>query len=132
MSRALEDILFRDPSPKAQAVTRAVSAIVAAVLVAGIVYRFHAAGQFDPRLWEFFAWTTTWAFLASGLLGTLASAASAAVIALVLGLVLLAGRLSRLRLVRLPAWRSSSSCAACRRCCSSTCAFWFFRRPGSS
>jgi glutamate transport system permease protein len=102
MSRALEDILFRDPGPKAQAVTRAVSAIVAAVLVAGIVFRFHAAGQFNPRLWEFFTWTTTWAFLASGLLGTLASAASAAVIALVLGLVLLAGRLSRLRLVRLP------------------------------
>lgn len=102
MSRALEDILFRDPGPKAQAVITGVSAIVAAVLVAGIVYRFHSAGQFAPRLWELFSWTTTWAFLASGLLGTLASAATAAVIALVLGLVLLAGRLSKLRLVRLP------------------------------
>ena len=102
MSRALEDILFGDPSPRAQVVTRAVSATVAVVLVAAIIYRFYAAGQFDSRLWEFFGRTTTWAFLAKGLFGTLASAAMAAVIALVLGLVLLLGRLSRLRIARLP------------------------------
>ena len=102
MSRALEDILFGDPSSRAQAVTRAVSATVAVVLVAAIIYRFYAAGQFDSRLWEFFGRTTTWAFLAKGLFGTLASAAMAAVIALVLGLVLLLGRLSRLRIARLP------------------------------
>ena len=79
MSRALEDVLFGDLNHKAQAVTRAVSVIAAAALlvgVAGIVYRFHAAGQFEGRLWEFFAWKTTWAFLAKGLLGTVASAAS--------------------------------------------------------
>lgn len=106
MSRALEDILFGDLTPGAQAVARAVSGTVAAmllVLAAGIVVRFHAAGQFAGRLWEFFAWETTWIFLGKGLLGTLASAASAAVIALVLGLVLLVGRLSRLRLARWPA-----------------------------
>ena len=102
MSRALEDIMFGDPGPRAQAVTRALSVTVAVVLVAAIIYRFYAAGQFDSRLWEFFGRTTTWAFLAKGLIGTLASAAMAAVIALVLGLVLLLGRLSRLRLVRLP------------------------------
>lgn len=106
MSRALEDVLFGDLNHKAQAVTRAVSVAAAAALlvgVAGIVYRFHAAGQFEGRLWEFFAWRTTWAFLGKGLLGTLASAAAAAAIALVLGLVLLVGRLSPLRLVRWPA-----------------------------
>jgi His/Glu/Gln/Arg/opine family amino acid ABC transporter permease subunit len=106
MSRALEDVLFGDLHHKARAVTRAVSVTAAAallVLVAGTVYRFHAAGQFGGRLWEFFAWQTTWAFLGKGLLGTLASAAAAAAIALVLGLVLLVGRLSRLRLVRWPA-----------------------------
>ena len=105
MSRALEDILFSDRDPKAQAVTRAVSVAVGAVLLglaAAVVYRFHDAGQFDARLWKFFAWTTTWAFLGKGLLGTLASAATAAVIALVLGLVLLVGRLSPLRLARWP------------------------------
>jgi glutamate transport system permease protein len=106
MSRALDEVLFADLSLKAQTITRAVSVAVAAtlfVLVLGVVYRFHAAGQLDVRLWGLFAWKTTWAFLAKGLLGTLASAAVAAVIALVLGLVLLAGRLSRRRGVRWPA-----------------------------
>lgn len=105
MSRALEDILFGAPSARAQVLTRAVSVAVAAVLLvlaAGIVYRFHAAGQLDARLWKIFTWATTWDFLARGLLGTLASAATAAVIALVFGLVLLLGRLSRLRLARWP------------------------------
>jgi glutamate transport system permease protein len=106
MSRELEDVLFGDLGAKGQAVTRAVSVTVAALLLvmaAGVVYQFHDAGQLEKRLWEFFAWETTWAFLGQGLLGTLASAASAAVIALVLGLVLLIGRLSRLRLARWPA-----------------------------
>lgn len=106
MSRALDDVLFSDPNPKAEALTRAVSVTVAVLLLglaAGIVFRFHAAGQFDVRLWEYFAWATTWAFLAKGLLGTMASAATAAVIALVLGLVFVLGRLSRLRLTRWPA-----------------------------
>jgi glutamate transport system permease protein len=105
MSRPLEDILFGTPSPKARTATRAVSATAAAVLLllaAGIVLRFHSAGQLDAQFWEFFAWPTTWAFLGRGLLGTLASSAMAAVIALTLGLVLLVGRLSRLRLVRWP------------------------------
>lgn len=106
MSRTLEDVLFGDLGARARTVTRAVSwatALALLVLFAGVVYRFDAAGQFERRLWEFFAWKTTWAFLAKGLLGTLASAAMAAVIALSLGLVLLVGRLSRLRLLRWPA-----------------------------
>ena len=63
---------------------------------------FIPPGQLEARFWEFFAWPTTWAFLAKGLLGTLASSAMAAVIALSLGLVLLAGRLARPRIVRWP------------------------------
>jgi glutamate transport system permease protein len=105
MSRPLDDILFGAASRRAQAVTRAASAVAAAVLLllaASIVFRFHAAGQLDARFWKFFAWPTTWSFLARGLLGTLASAAMAGVIALALGLVLMVGRLARLRLVRWP------------------------------
>ncbi len=105
MSRPLEDILFAAPSPRALAVTRVASVIAAAMLLglaAGIVFRFHAAGQLDARHWEFFAWPTTWSFLGRGLLGTMASAAMAAVIALGLGLALLLGRLARPRLVRWP------------------------------
>ncbi len=106
MSRTLDDVLFSDPNPKAQAITRALSMAVAAgliLLAGGIVFRFHAAGQLDVRLWEIFGWKTTWAYLASGLLGTMASAASAAVIALALGLVLMLGRVSRMRFTRWPA-----------------------------
>ena len=105
MSRSLEDILFGAPSPQAQAVTRALSALAAAALLAlaaGIVFRFHNAGQLDARFWNFFAWSTTWSFLGEGLLGTMASAAMAAAIALGLGLVLLLGRLAPLRLLRWP------------------------------
>ena len=105
MSRPLDDILFGTPSPRAQAVTQVASvtaAVLLLLLAAGIVFRFHSAGQLDARFWEFFAWPTTWSFLGRGLLGTLASAAMAAVIALALGLVLLVGRLARLRLVRWP------------------------------
>ena len=105
MSRPLDDILFGAPSPRARTVTRVASVVAAALLLllaAGIVFRFHSAGQLDARFWKFFALPTTWSFLAKGLLGTLASAASAAVIALTLGLVLLLGRLSRTRLVRWP------------------------------
>ena len=106
MSRALEDILFGDLGSRAQTIARVVSVTLAAavlVLAAATVYRFHEAGQFEKRLWEFFGWETTWAFLGKGLLGTLASAAAAAVIALVLGMVLLVGRLSSSRLARWPA-----------------------------
>lgn len=105
MSRSLEEILFGSPSPQTQTVTRVVSAIAAAVLLllaAGIVFRFHTAGQLDARFWNFFAWPTTWAFLAKGLGGTMASAAMAAAIALALGLLLLLGRLASTRLVRWP------------------------------
>lgn len=105
MSRSLEDILFGAPSPQARKITQVVSLIAAAGLIAlaaGVVWRFQSAGQLEARFWEFFAWPTTWAFLAKGLLGTLASSAMAAVIALSLGLVLLAGRLARPRIVRWP------------------------------
>ena len=105
MSRSLEVILFGDPNPRTQARTRTASLITAAVLLllaGGVVHQFYAAGQLDAKFWQFFTFPTTWAFLAKGLLGTLASAAMAAVIALALGLVLLTGRLSRLRLTRWP------------------------------
>ena len=105
MSRSLETILFGAPSSRAQAVTRVASGVAAVgllLMAAAVVFRFHSAGQLEPRLWQFFALPTTWAFLGKGLLGTLASAAMAAVIALTLGLVLLLGRLARPRLVRWP------------------------------
>jgi len=105
MSRDLETILFGAPSPQTQTLTRwgsGLAAVVFLLMATAVVFRFHSAGQLEPRLWEFFARSTTWAFLGKGLLGTLASAAMAAVIALSLGLLLLLGRMARPRLVRWP------------------------------
>lgn len=105
MSRPLEAILFGSPSPRAQALLRAasaVSAVLLLVLAAGVVYLFRSAGQLDARFWKIFTWPTTWSFLAQGLLGTLASAAMAAVIALTLGLVLMLGRMAPPRIIRWP------------------------------
>ena len=105
MSRSLEDILFGAPGPRAQTITKVVSAAAAVLLLAllvGVVLQFQEAGQLEAPFWEFFTLPTTWAFLGKGLLGTLASSAMAAVIALLLGLVLLLGRLSPVRLVRWP------------------------------
>lgn len=105
MSRALDDILFAAPGPKARTVLRvgsATAAVALLLLAAAVVLRFDAAGQLEAKFWEFFAWPTTWAFLGKGLVGTLASASMAAILALALGLVLLLGRLARPRLVRWP------------------------------
>nr|WP_315463955.1 amino acid ABC transporter permease [uncultured Rhodoferax sp.] len=105
MSRDLETILYGAPSPRAQTLTRWGSGVAVAILLlitTAVVFRFHSAGQLESRLWNFFAQSTTWAFLGKGLLGTLASAAMAALLALTLGLLLLLGRLAQPRLVRWP------------------------------
>ncbi len=105
MNRPLEDVLFGAPSPQARSTARVLSALAAlalAALAAVVVMQFQQAGQLDARLWQLFTQGSTWAFLAQGLLGTLASAAMAAVIALSLGLVLLLGRLAQPRVVRWP------------------------------
>lgn len=105
MIRSMESLLFAAPSAKAQLFMRIASALAAAgvlALLVGIGLRFSEAGQLDGALWSFFALPTTWAFLAKGLLGTLASAVVAAAIALSVGLLLLAGRMSALRWVRWP------------------------------
>ena len=105
MSRPIEAILFGTPSPRARIINRtmsAVSALVLLLLAGGVVYGFHSAGQLEARYWEFFAWPTTWTFLAKGLLGTLASAAMAAAIALTLGVVFMLGRLAPSRFLRWP------------------------------
>ena len=105
MSRSVESILFAAPSAKMQTLLRTASVLAALAWVALLVVvllRFEGAGQLDGALWSFFALPTTWTFLAKGLWGTMASALVASVIALLVGLLLLAGRLSPLRVVRWP------------------------------
>ncbi len=97
-ARTVEEALFENPDSRGRALIRGGTALAVLALVALavlVVRQFYVAGQLDKRYWEFFAWPTTWRFLLSGLLGTLASAGMAALIALSVGLVFLGGRLSR-------------------------------------
>ena len=96
-TRSAEEALFENANVRTSALVR-FGTIVAALALLGvaiaIVLRFYHAGQLGARYWSFFGWGTTWRFLLSGLVGTLASAAVAAVIALGGGLIFMAGRLS--------------------------------------
>lgn len=102
-ARSVEEALFENTDPRAGALRR-VATIVALAALLGlalvIVHQFYKAGQLDARYWRFFGWATTWRFLLSGLVGTIASAAMAAVIALAVGLVFLVGRLSKIAPIR--------------------------------
>jgi len=102
-ARSVEEALFESPDSRTRGFIR-LGTMVAVLTLAGlavlIVLQFASSGQLDARYWKFFGWVTTWSFLASGLVGTLASAAMAAVIALVGGVVFLLGRLSKFLPVR--------------------------------
>ncbi|HUX40686.1 MAG TPA: amino acid ABC transporter permease [Rectinemataceae bacterium] len=102
-TKSAEEALFENPDRRTRALIRvgtAIAALAMLALIAAIVLRFYQAGQLAPRYWEFFAWGSTWKFLLSGLIGTLASAAMAAAIALTVGLVFMAGRLSKIWPIR--------------------------------
>ena len=102
-ARSAEEALFENPDSRTRVLLRIgtmIAALALAGLAAAIVLRFYHAGQLAPRYWKFFGWFTTWKFLFSGLLGTLASAGMAALIALTVGLVFMAGRLSPIAPIR--------------------------------
>jgi glutamate transport system permease protein len=102
-AQSVEQALFENTNSRASAFLRVATIIAVAALLGlavVIAFQFYNAGQLAPRYWEFFGWATTWRFLLSGLVGTMASAAMAAVIALTVGLVFLGGRLSRLWPIR--------------------------------
>jgi len=102
-TKSAEEALFENPDSRTRALLR-IGTIIAALallgLIAAVVLRFYRAGQLESRYWKFFGWFTTWKFLFSGLMGTLASAAMAAAIALTVGLVFMAGRLSKVVPIR--------------------------------
>ncbi len=102
-ARTAEEALFENPDARTATLIRAGTAAAVAALIGLavlVVRRFHEAGQLDARYWDFFARFTTWRFLLSGLVGTLASALMAAAIALTVGLVFLAGRMSSITPIR--------------------------------
>ena len=101
-SRSVRDALYEAPGPRTRRRVRiatAVSLILAVAALAAIGYRFYITGQFAPRYWTFFAKATTWKFLLQGFAGTVRVALTAGAIALALGLLLMLGRISHLKVL---------------------------------
>lgn len=90
-------VLYDVPGPKARArngVLGVVAVIVVAALLAFVVVRLVATGQFEGRVWEWVLYENIQLALLEGLLNTLRAFAVGAVLALAFGAVFALGRLS--------------------------------------
>lgn len=99
-------VLFDEPGPKARArfrIYNVVFAVVVAAVLAYVIYKFNAAGQFEPQIYERLYEAGVIKEIQEGLLATLRAAGIAIVCALVLGMVLAVARLSDHAWVRVPA-----------------------------
>ena len=101
-----EAVLYDVQGPQARRrvlVGSLVGVVLLAALLAVVVQRLAANGQFDAELYEpFWEQPALYDRLLEGLQGTLTAAAYALVLASVLGVLLAFGRLSRSALVRVP------------------------------
>lgn len=98
------DVLYEDPGPKARHkifVFTAISLALIIIIILLILRQFYITGQLGARYWRFFAKWTTWAFLFSGLIGTVRVALMSAVITFVLGFLFMFGRVRGYKPVRL-------------------------------
>lgn len=101
----MSSVLYDVPGPRAIARNRVLSVITIVVvlaLLAVIVWRLAATGQFSPEKWYAFTFTNVWIGIGTAALNTLSAFAVAAIGALVLGFVLAIGRLSDHAWVRVP------------------------------
>jgi glutamate transport system permease protein len=97
MSAPTTAVLFDVPGPRARArngVLGVVAVLVVAALLAFVVVRLAATGQFDGAVWEWILYENIQLALLEGLLNTLRAFALGAVLALVFGAVFALGRLS--------------------------------------
>lgn len=103
-TRTIRDALYEAPGPKTHRkmlIGTVITALLVALAAGLIVHRFYVTGQFAPRYWTFFTQVTTWTFLFEGFKGTLEVSVVAGIISLILGLVLMLGRTSKLRVLSL-------------------------------
>jgi glutamate transport system permease protein len=98
-------VLYDIPGPKARArnlLLGVVGTAVVLAIVAFVIYRLIATGQFDARLWEWITYVNIQYILLDALVNTLAAFAAAAVLSLAFGAVFAAGRLSEHRWLSRP------------------------------
>ena len=100
---SIRDFLYEPPGPRARRRITAATVVSAAAVAAGlalVVRQFAVTGQLDARYWSFFARATTWRFLGQGLAGTVKAALAAGALTFCMGLLLMLGRINRLRPVQ--------------------------------
>ncbi|BCY14400.1 amino acid ABC transporter permease [Actinoplanes sp. L3-i22] len=98
-------VLYDLPGPRGRRrnlVIGVLATVGIVALIAWVIYRFNATGQFEYRRWAQFEYQAVQTELVNGLLATLKAAGIAAVLALLFGAVFAAGRLSDHRILRAP------------------------------
>jgi glutamate transport system permease protein len=98
-------VLYDLPGPRGRRRNLIIGVLATAgivALIAWVIYRFNATGQFEYRRWAQFEYQAVQTELVSGLLATLKAAGIAAVLALLFGAIFAAGRLSDHRILRAP------------------------------
>ena len=101
---SMRDALYEAPGPRTRrrtAIFTALSLVGIAAALALVVWQFYVAGQLAPEKWDYFLKLSTWRYLGTGLLGTFQVALTAGALAIVLGLVLMFGRISRIKVLSL-------------------------------
>lgn len=97
-------LLAKDLSPRAEARLGAIGAVVALLLVAGVIlvgYGLYRTGELDAARWQIFGHLATWKFLAIGLWNTVRVAFADLLFAMALGAVIAIAQTSRYRVFRL-------------------------------
>ncbi|MBR3317248.1 MAG: amino acid ABC transporter permease [Atopobiaceae bacterium] len=101
---SMRDALYEAPGPRTKLLTL-IGTIVSLVLVciglALVIQQFRITGQLDAKYWAFYTNMNTWRFLFDGFLGTIKVAAMAAVLSLALGVVLMLGRTSGIKVLEI-------------------------------
>jgi glutamate transport system permease protein len=99
-------VLFDEPGPltrRRHKLYSLVFALVSAGVLAWVVYKLNAAGQFDPEIYQDLSQPNVWNAIGDGVVNTLKAAALGIVLAVVLGAGLAVARLSDHAVVRVPA-----------------------------
>ena len=99
-------ILFDEPGPQTRRRHRLYSvlfAVVTAGVLAWVVYKLNASGQFDSQIYQDLSQPNVWNAIGDGVVNTIKAAAMAIVLAVLLGAALAVARLSDHGVVRAPA-----------------------------
>ncbi|GAA3758736.1 amino acid ABC transporter permease [Microbacterium kribbense] len=101
----MSSVLYDVPGPRARLRNRifgTVTVLVVLAVIALVVWRLFATGQFTAQKWSIFTYSGPWMLLLNGLGKTLSAFIVAGIGALILGFILAVGRLSDHAWVRVP------------------------------